>query len=309
MAVAASIGVHSPGPGSMENPPRLPPVAPSADDPLRTLAASALAGTRHAIDRVDDAVVALAALRRHLVGAARHSKHLAGLPLRDGEREQQVRLRARTMAARVAVPGETADALMQALITDACRQQARSTPPIPRLPLPVIPMSTPAPPRRLLLRLLPPPPRWKPLLQRLPRAIHAPLAVRALGSALSRLDADTLEIVRDRRLGIEVSDLGLSWVLCWNGSGLQACPQPPEASVRGSATDLMLLASRLEDADTLFFQRRLILTGDTELGLTVRNLLDRLPWEDLPLAQRIVLQRGSRLLRAAREQHHGGGNA
>jgi predicted lipid carrier protein YhbT len=70
--------------------------------------------------------------------------------------------------------------------------------------------------------------------------------------------------------------------------------------VRGSATDLLLLASRLEDADTLFFQRRLQLTGDTELGLAVRNLLDQLPWETIPLWLRITLNRGARLARAAR---------
>src|SRR3546814_2476010 len=75
--------------------------------------------------------------------------------------------------------------------------------------------------------------------------------------------------------------------------------------VRGTATDLLLLAARLEDADTLFFQRRLVLTGDTELGLTVRNLLDRLPWEAVPLAVRIGLNRGERLARAARLAHRG----
>ena len=166
--------------------------------------------------------------------------------------------------------------------------------------------STPAIAGQRLLRLLPPPARWQPLLRRLPTASHAPLVARVLGRALARLDADTLEIVRDRRLGIAVTDLGLAWVLYWRDGRLQASDGPAEASVRGSATDLMLLASRMEDADTLFFQRRLVLTGDTELGLTVRNLLDRLPWQDLPLAQRIALQRGSRLLRAAREQYHAG---
>src|SRR3546814_14456374 len=69
--------------------------------------------------------------------------------------------------------------------------------------------------------------------------------------------------------------------------------------VRGTATDLLLLAARLEDADTLFFQRRLVLAGDTELGLTVRNLLDRLPWEAVPLAVRIVLNRCAPLPPAA----------
>ena len=78
---------------------------------------------------------------------------------------------------------------------------------------------------------------------------------------------------------------------------------PAEATVRGSATDLLLLAGRLEDADTLFFQRRLVLTGDVELGLTARNLLERLPWENVPLGLRIALNRGARFARAARSAH------
>ncbi len=75
--------------------------------------------------------------------------------------------------------------------------------------------------------------------------------------------------------------------------------------MRGSATDLLLLASRLEDADTLFFQRRLELTGDTELGLTARNMLERLPWASIPLGLRIALNRGARFARAARAAHRG----
>ena len=42
------------------------------------------------------------------------------------------------------------------------------------------------------------------------------------------------------------------------------------------------------------------LAGDTELGLTARNLLDRLPWESVPLGVRILLHRGARLARDAR---------
>jgi len=113
-----------------------------------------------------------------------------------------------------------------------------------------------------------------------------------------------LDFLRDRRLGIEVTDLGLRWVVTLDGEGLRAIDADAEASVRGSATDLLLIAGRLEDADTLFFQRRLVLTGDTELGLTARNLLDRLPWEEVPLALRIALNRGARLARAARDAYH-----
>ncbi len=292
-------------------PPTLPGLPPSAAGFARRLAAGTLAGSRHAIDRVDDAVVVLAGLRRHLVGAVGHGKRLAGLPVRDGQREAWVITRARSLAARVAVPGDTAEALMRTLISDACRQQAqpgmagirsRFAEKLPMI-VPSSARSARSSASRRLLRLLPPPRRWQPLLRHLPRAAHEPLAARALAHTLAGLDPQTLEIVRDRRLGIALDDLGLEWVFTWTGGRLQASSGAAEATVRGSATDLALLASRLEDADTLFFQRRLVLTGDIELGLTVRNLLDRLPWEALPLGLRIVLQRGTRLLRAARHAH------
>lgn len=268
--------------------------------PLRHIARAALGGARHAIDHVDDAVVALAGLRRHLVGTAAHGKQLIGLPLRDGAREAQVLARARRVAAHVAVPTDTADALMRTLISDACRQQARPTSfPSRTHPMIADTVSRTFPYR--LLRMLPPPRRWRPLLTLLPARLQAPLVERLLGAALTSIDDSALALIEGRRLGIEIDDLGLRWVLVWHAGRLQVCDAPAQATVRGSATDLALLASRLEDADTLFFQRRLVLTGDVELGLTVRNLLDRLPWEDLPLAQRIVLQRGARLLHAARE--------
>ena len=44
--------------------------------------------------------------------------------------------------------------------------------------------------------------------------------------------------------------------------------------ITGRARDFLRLATRLEDADTLFFQRRLKMEGDTELGLYLKNFLD-----------------------------------
>jgi predicted lipid carrier protein YhbT len=132
------------------------------------------------------------------------------------------------------------------------------------------------------------------------------LLERAMAKVLAAPMADgTLDFMAGRRLGIEVSDLGLRWVVELQGQQLVVVGTPAEATVRGTATDLLLLAGRLEDADTLFFQRRLVLTGDTELGLTVRNLLDRLPWESVPLGLRIVLHRGARFARSARAAHRG----
>ena len=44
----------------------------------------------------------------------------------------------------------------------------------------------------------------------------------------------------------------------------------------------LALALRREDPDTLFFKRRLVMTGDTDLGLVVKNALDAIDWSRLP---------------------------
>ena len=157
-----------------------------------------------------------------------------------------------------------------------------------------------------LLRFLPPPARLAPWLRALPPTLQRRMLERIITTVLAApIDAGALEFMRGRRLGIDVTDLDLHWVIEFDDAGISVGDREPEASVSGTVTDLLLLASRLEDADTLFFQRRLMLTGDTELGLTVRNLLDRLPWKTVPLGLRIGLNRGARLARAARAAHRG----
>jgi len=159
---------------------------------------------------------------------------------------------------------------------------------------------------RGLLRLIPPPARFaRPL-----RALPQPLVQRGAGRLIDLvlagpLAAGALDGLTGRRLGVEVTDLGLRWVIAIGERRIEVLEPDAtaESTVCGSATDLLLLASRLEDADTLFFHRRLQLTGDTELGLAVRNLLDQLPWESIPLWLRIALNRGARLARAARAAH------
>jgi predicted lipid carrier protein YhbT/chorismate mutase len=279
---------------------------------------AALARTRVLIDAVDAGLLLMLAVRRQLAHGAARSKRAAGLPLADGMREARVRRRALRMAARVGLPDETACALVELAIADARRSQG-----LPVGGRPDLDQCPPEMPRRIIsidmdandrapapharwLRLLPPPARWAPLLRALPSTLRQRALERALGRALAGpLQAGALEFLRGRHLGIEVTDLGLRWVLSFDGSALHVVDErvdghAAEACVRGSATDLLLLAGRLEDADTLFFQRRLEVTGDTELGLTARNLLDRLPWESIPLALRIGMNRGARLARAAR---------
>lgn len=52
-----------------------------------------------------------------------------------------------------------------------------------------------------------------------------------------------------------------------------------EATIRGGWSAFYQLANRKLDPDQLFFQRKLIIERDTELGLGVKNLLDSLEWQ------------------------------
>jgi predicted lipid carrier protein YhbT len=50
-------------------------------------------------------------------------------------------------------------------------------------------------------------------------------------------------------------------------------------TIEGNLQDFFLLATRREDPDTLFFQRRLALIGDVAAGLCVKNLLDGIEYD------------------------------
>jgi predicted lipid carrier protein YhbT len=52
----------------------------------------------------------------------------------------------------------------------------------------------------------------------------------------------------------------------------------PDLIISASAYDFYLLAMRKEDPDTLFFNRRLVVEGDTELGLIAKNTLDAIEY-------------------------------
>ncbi|WP_241068611.1 ubiquinone anaerobic biosynthesis accessory factor UbiT [Achromobacter insuavis] len=82
-----------------------------------------------------------------------------------------------------------------------------------------------------------------------------------------------------RSFAITIEDLGVrsSFMVrdgafrpLWNGQGC-------ELELGAKVADLLALMRAETDADTLFFQRRLRISGDTELGLIVKNWLDAAP--------------------------------
>lgn len=274
--------------------------------------ATGLSPVRLAIDGVDDALVLLLAARLRLARLAGRLKAGAGVQARDDAREWRIRQRAETLAAALGVAPGTASGVLALAIRDACREQGLASDQDQgtaaadgRMIADTMQTTTESAPAHPLLRLVPPPRRIAPLLRLVPPSAQQRLLERAMATVLAGPIQDgTLAFMAERRLAIEVSDLDLRWVVELQGQRLAVVDAPADATVRGSVTDLLLLAGRLEDADTLFFQRRLVLTGDVELGLTARNLLDRLPWENIPLGLRIALNRGARFAHAARMAYH-----
>ncbi len=121
-------------------------------------------------------------------------------------------------------------------------------------------------------------------------------ANRLLWPALKTLDWRPLA---GRRYAIRVKDLGLSLRFTVTARGFAPDSGTPELTISATARDFLLLLGRREDPDTLFFSRRLVSEGDTELGLTVKNLLDALDPETVLQRLPAPLARMARRLMAA----------
>ncbi len=93
-----------------------------------------------------------------------------------------------------------------------------------------------------------------------------------------------LDFLSDKWLKVTISDLKLTWFISFEDEQLVIAENAPQTDVSFTApvNDLILVAGRKEDPDTLFFQRRLSIEGDTELGLEVKNLLDNIEFDQLP---------------------------
>lgn len=133
------------------------------------------------------------------------------------------------------------------------------------------------------------------LLSRLPAYPGSWLFAKALTLALARhLPPDVRDALEGRPLRLAVQDARLEFDFTWQRAGFvpSAKAAQPELTIRASAHDLLRLARREEDPDTLFFSRRLALEGDTELGLLFKNTLDALDMPVFDLAAALRPRRG-----------------
>lgn len=114
------------------------------------------------------------------------------------------------------------------------------------------------------------------------------------------LEDGDLDFLENRWLKIEVTDLQLIWFVSLIENKLVVSREEiADVSFIGNANDLIMIATRRQDPDTLFFQRRLIVEGDTELGLYVKNLMDSIELESMPKPLRITLEKLADLIESA----------
>jgi predicted lipid carrier protein YhbT len=114
-----------------------------------------------------------------------------------------------------------------------------------------------------------------------------------------RLPGSLLSALEGKLMAIEVSDLACTFCLRIARGSFQAdrSGAAPTMRFRASAYDFASIAAGEADADALFFQRRLLVEGDTELAVEAKNVLDAIDAPLLRGALRAALKMVAPILR------------
>lgn len=113
----------------------------------------------------------------------------------------------------------------------------------------------------------------------LPQFPHSFAFAQALNLSLGKtLRSEVLQPLHGKLICLRITDAQITLQFTLNKHGLIANRERkiPDLTISAKAYDFIQLAMRKEDPDTLFFSRRLLMEGDTELGLLVKNTLDAL---------------------------------
>ena len=114
------------------------------------------------------------------------------------------------------------------------------------------------------------------LVRRLPTQPPSFVAARLLDRLLwPRLDASQREGLAGHTVEVELLETGVRVRLRLGVRGFEVAPPgAPRLVIRARTAALLRLARGQDDADRLFFDRALVMEGDTELGLFLKNTLD-----------------------------------
>jgi predicted lipid carrier protein YhbT len=125
------------------------------------------------------------------------------------------------------------------------------------------------------------------MFQALPLWPEAVVLVTGLNAALKMklLPADGLSALEGKLFRIRVLDSGGEASYTYRDGLFRPVFRPdhePDLAFAANLSTYLQLLARQEDPDTLFFNRELEITGDTELGLFVKNMLDAVEWPKFP---------------------------
>jgi predicted lipid carrier protein YhbT len=133
----------------------------------------------------------------------------------------------------------------------------------------------------------------------IPYAAQKPVLSLVLNEAFREpLRQGDMDFLEGAKVRIKVTDLSVDWLIRVDAERFTPIDRErkDDVSISGESRDFLLLATRQADPDTLFFQRRIRIEGDTELGLGVKNTMDSMDWDDLPMPLRKLLQALSMLI-------------
>ncbi len=126
---------------------------------------------------------------------------------------------------------------------------------------------------------------WKTPFRLLPKIVQLIVAEKVSNYLFKQQLTDgELYFLEDVVLRIQIKDLSYDWQVSLHQNRLSFSQGTDSADTTfsGNSKEFLLLASRREDPDTLFFQRRLSIEGNTELGLQVKNLIDSVDLDEFP---------------------------
>jgi predicted lipid carrier protein YhbT len=121
------------------------------------------------------------------------------------------------------------------------------------------------------------PPLLRTVVSRLPAFPPSLATALALSLIAPRLlGSDNLALLVGKAFRVVVHDAGASVAFRVQPQRFEALTSDRQVDVTftACAADFLLLATRRADPDTLFFERRLLIEGDTETGLMLKNILD-----------------------------------
>lgn len=119
--------------------------------------------------------------------------------------------------------------------------------------------------------------RLRPLVARLPSRPPALALSLALNHVLlPQLDAEARLALTGRCVEIALTDAGVNLRLILGQAGFSPVSDatPPVLRIAAAVPVYWRLLRGQDDADRLFFERALVMEGDTELGLVLKNTLD-----------------------------------